>query len=147
MREEFKKSFGKELLKVSNHFKRSGSVWVAPLSNGRTYAVMLEFSDKRFIPSTVSVYCGIYDKGIKPIQDLTAQERIYVKFPYKIHHQLFEIPGAIWFKNKAGYAYWLLLMQSKKMHVNNSKQIEYSKEFLMPHAARRALEVYKKWYK
>jgi hypothetical protein len=144
MREELKKSLGQELSKVSDHFKRNGSVWVAPLSNGRTYAVMLEFSDKRFIPSTVSVYCGIYDKGIKPVQDLTALERSYVKFPYKIHHHLFETPGAVWFKKKAGYAYWLLLMQSKKMHVNNPKQLKYSKEVLMPYAAKQASEKYDK---
>jgi hypothetical protein len=144
MKEDFKKAFGNELAKNTNDFSRTGSIWTAPLKDGRTYAVMFEYSDIRFIPKTVSVYCGIYSKGVKPIQDLTADNWSYIKFPYKIHHRLFEIPGAVWFKKKVGFPYWLLLMQQKKMQINNAEQIKYSIEILLPYAAKRASDKYYK---
>jgi len=148
IKQELRSAFDRQLSMHASDLERRGAIWVGRLDEQMTFAVMFEFSDPNFIPNTVAIYCGLYPNNIRPTQDMTGVKWEYIKFPYSVHHQLFEISkDAMWSKEKVGYFYWLLLMQQKKMHVNNQKQVDYCIDKLLPYAAKEAERIYKKYKK
>lgn len=147
VRQEIRESFQVVLIGNIPNIKKRGAKWQAILDSGLVFEVGLEFSSPKFIPITVTVSCQIYPKEVT---DFTTKNngKIYwetVKFPYSIHHQLFEIPDVIWSKKKVGYAYWLLLMQQKNIHINSDSQVKYAEDVLLPYAAKEIKRIYDKY--
>lgn len=153
IKQTLRDSFQKDLSLNVPNLKRKGEVWQATITHGITFEVFFEFSNPKLIPNTLTIHCRVYASGSDLTKDITDERLKHknnwdtIKFPYSIHHQLFEIPEAMWYKKKVGYAYWLLLMQQKKIHINNDEQINYAKKELFPYGAKEVRRIYERYKK
>ena len=149
LRQELRDSFQADITRNISGMRRHGLKWQTIINDKFLFEVSLDFSDPKFIPNTVTVRCQVYAKDVTDftIKNDSKMRWETVRFPYSIHHQLFEMPGAMWSKKKVGYLYWILLMQQKKIHINSSEQIKYTKDVLFPFAAKEVQRIYYQYNK
>lgn len=133
-----------ELLKenVPDAKKGSGRFWTMSLSDTIYFYVTFEFPKWLEGDSTFSIFYGIENKYTKATENMSVRRERYISYPYGIHHQLFEFDNVAWNKDRVGYLYWKLLMQSKKNHYYTHDQAEYVASELFPYAIREISKEY-----
>lgn len=114
--------------------KGSGRFWTVPLNKDVYFYVTFEFPKWLTGDSTFAIFHGVEASYAKPTENMSVRHERYVKYPYRIHHQLFEFSNVAWNKNHVGYPYWLLLMQNKKLHYYTEEQVDYVINRLFPFA-------------
>jgi hypothetical protein len=114
--------------------KGSGRFWTVPLNKHVYFYVSFEFPKWLEGDSRFSIFRGMANTYVKPAENMIVERGRYIKYPYRIHHQLFEFNNVVWNKARAGYFYWKSLMQGKKLHYYTQEQAEYVSDTLFPFA-------------
>lgn len=123
--------------------KGNGRFWTIPLNDNAYFYISMVLpkyldGDSRF---EIIYHVSRVDQ-YKPTESMYGFKQNEIKFPYRIHHQLFEFPETPWWKPKVGYLYWKLLMQSRKIYYYTPQQTEYSSRILIPYAVLKLREEY-----
>ena len=122
--------------------KGNGRFWTVPLNDNIYFYVTFEFPKYLEGDSTFGIFYGVESSRTKPAENMSVRHERYVNYSYGIHHRLFEFDNVAWNKRHAGYLYWKLLMQSKKLHYYTPEQADYVANILFPYAIHRIYKDY-----
>ena len=126
--------------------KGGGHFWTAPLNEKVYFYVSFELPKHLKGDSTLSIFYGIENRYTPPSENMIVRQERYIKYPYALHHQLFEFNNVARNKEKVGFFYWTLLMQKKKLHYYTEEQTEYVIKKLFPVAIEQLARGYAKLY-